>query len=134
MSAAADLLRQRPPAPRDGNREARIQAEIVWWLREAVPDAIVYAVPNDGLFSKREAARRRWIGVLAGIPDVAIIDGQGRPAFLEVKAPGRYPEPEQRACLQRLSAAGVRCAVARSLDEAKAIAARWGLVDLENAA
>ena len=113
---------------RDGNREARIQAAVVAWLREAAPDAIIFAVPNDGHYSKSEASRRRWIGVLAGIPDVAVIDATGRPAFFEVKAAGEYPRPEQRAVIEQLTALGVRCAVVRSLEEAQAVAEQWGLI------
>ena len=113
---------------RDGNREARIQAAIVWWLREAAPDAITFAVPNDGHYSKSEASRRRWIGVLAGIPDVAVIDATGRPAFFEVKAAGEYPRPEQRAVIEQLTALGVRCGVVRTLEEAQTLARKWGIV------
>ena len=120
---------RRHPAPRrDFNREARIQASIVAWLRDEAPNAIVYAVPNDGHFDKSQAARRKWIGVLAGIPDLAVIDAAGCPAFLEVKAPGEYPKPEQRAVIEQLTAKGVRCAVVRSLEDAQALALQWGLV------
>ena len=118
---------------RDGNREARIQAAVVAWLREAAPDAIVFAVSNDGLYSKSEASRRLWIGVLAGVPDIAVVYAMGQPAFIEVKPPGAYPSPEQRAVMERLTATGVRCAVVRSLEDAQAIASQWGLITQEAA-
>lgn len=122
MSAALDL-HEPPVRPAQRKSRGRHSSRHRWWFREAAPDCIVLAVPNDGC--SRSAKRP---GVLAGVPDIAIIDGQGRPAFLKLKAPGRYQEPEQRALMARLAATGVRCAVVRSLDEAKALALRWGLV------
>jgi hypothetical protein len=70
----------------DGNREARLQAEIVAWLREAPPNSLVFEVWNGGdLITKSEAAKRRWMGVLAGVADVVVIAPR-KILFLEIKA------------------------------------------------
>ena len=77
--------------PRDRNAEARIQAAIVEWIRLVAPDLIAFHVPNGGFRTKAEAARMKWVGVLAGVPDVIVLGldgrlladrGQGGPAAL----------------------------------------------------
>jgi hypothetical protein len=74
--------RHRPSAPApDRNAEARIQAAIVEWVRTVAPDVLIFAVPNGGRRSKAEAARLRWTGVVAGIPDLAVIAPSGKGSF-----------------------------------------------------
>jgi hypothetical protein len=53
-----------------GNAEANVQAAIVAWIRTVAPELIVFHPPNGGLRGKSEAARLKWIGTLAGIPDL----------------------------------------------------------------
>lgn len=118
------------------NGEAKLQHEVVTWLREAMPDAITYAVLNDGLFSKSEAAKRNWMGLAPGLPDVGIA-WKGQAFFIELKLPGRTLSDDQQAMMARLRATGVRCGTARSLAEAQALIAAWGMpirVLVENAA
>ncbi len=92
------------------NAEASLQATIVQWLRASVPEAVTFANLNDGLYSKREASKRRWMGLLAGIPDVGIAY-RGRAYFLEVKPPGRGLSEEQKTVFARLQGTGVGCAI-----------------------
>src|SRR5271169_2634083 len=81
------------PRPRDRNAEARIQAAIVEWVRTVAPQVIVFHVPNGGLRTKAEAARMKWVGVLPGVFDLALIlpplrfsdCSSPRPAAIEVK-------------------------------------------------
>lgn len=108
------------------NAEAQIQAAIVAWVREICPKVVVYAVPNDGLYTKSEAAKRKWTGVLAGVPDLAIVHPGGA-GFLEIKTPGQKPRPEQVEIMDTLKSVGARCAVVHSLEEAKAALSAWGI-------
>ncbi len=39
------------------------------WIRLVAPDLIAFHVPNGGFRTKAEAARMKWVGVLAGVPD-----------------------------------------------------------------
>jgi hypothetical protein len=119
-----------------GNAEARRQAEIVSWIRSNCPGVVAYAVLNDGLFSKSEAAKRKWMGLLPGVPDVALVHPAGA-AFLEIKNPGDKPRPEQAEVMDTLQSLGARCAVCHSVDEARAILTGWGIYEApksENAA
>ena len=88
------------------NAEARIQAEIVAMIRTSIEGCVAYAILNDGLFSKSEAAKRKWMGLLPGSPDVGMVLPNGQAAFLEVKAPGGRLSPEQVQTIARLEDAG----------------------------
>jgi hypothetical protein len=112
------------------NGEAGIQASVVCWLRQAAPDAITFSVLNDGLYSKSDAAKRRWMGLLAGVPDLCVIDRGGRAFFLEIKQPGGKPSEIQQEVMTRLDRLGSLTAVVCSLEEAQRTLAGWGVVEL----
>ena len=65
--------------PRDRNAEARIQAAIVAWVRTVAPEVVIFHPPNGGLRNKSEAARLKWIGTLAGVPDLVVLGRDGQP-------------------------------------------------------
>ena len=109
------------------NDEDKIQAAIVEWARVAAPQAVVFAVPNGGLRSKREAAKLKWTGVLAGVPDLCIICLSGGAYFIEVKTPKGVLSPAQKDTIALLEAAGSDVAIARSIDDAREAFARWGI-------
>lgn len=116
-----------------GNLEARVQAQIVAWAREAAPHAVVFAVPNDGWYSKSEAAKRKWVGVLAGVPDLCIIDRGGRALFLEVKQGKGQPSEAQVAVIAKLEGLQARAAVVTSMEEAQRALTAWGVVEVDAA-
>ena len=102
------------------NAEYVIQASIVAFIRAVLPSVIVFHVPNGGLRAKREAALLKWIGTVAGIPDLGLILPDGRSAWIEVKAPGGSLSPEQKAVHKALTDLGHPYAVCRSVDDVKA--------------
>jgi hypothetical protein len=112
---------------RDRNAEARIQAAIVEWIRTVAPEVIVFAVPNGGLRSKSEAARMKWTGTLAGVPDLVVIGPGGRAYFMEVKAPGGTVSKPQSDMMLHLSVAGSKCRVMKSIDDARTAFKAWGI-------
>jgi VRR-NUC domain-containing protein len=118
---------------RDGNAEARIQASIVEWARISAPDLLVFAVPNGGLRSKSEAARMKWTGTLAGVPDLAIIGPGGRAFFVEIKTPGGRLSDAQQTIVKRLILLGTPFAIARCIDDMRDAFKRWGLPTREAA-
>jgi len=120
------------PAPRrDLNAEARIQAAIVEWIRTVAPDLLVFHVPNGGLRSKAEAARLKWIGTLAGVPDLVILGRDGRVWLIEVKAAGSYLSADQCVIRDRCTAMRIPFAIARSIDDARKAFAVWGIATRE---
>jgi hypothetical protein len=131
MSQAA--LQQRPAERRrDGNAEARVQAAVVEWIRWVCPSVVVYAIPNGGLRSKPEAARMKWTGTLSGMPDLGLVLPGGRAGFFEIKTPkrGRLSDA-QNEMLPCLEMRGARCAVVRSIEDARAAFRVWGIATRE---
>jgi len=100
--------------------EARLQGAAVQYLRAALPSrAIVFAVPNGGSRDKREAARLKWQGVLAGVPDLLVIL-DGRTFGIEFKAPKGRLSKAQQDIADRFADNGIPWTVARSLDDVEA--------------
>ena len=126
MSQAA--LQLRPvERRRDGNAEARIQAAVVEWIRWCAPQTVVFAIPNGGLRGKAEAARLRWTGVLAGVPDLAVLAPVGKVFFLEVKTPDGRLSADQAEMFDQLVALGIDAAIVRSVDDVRAAFRAWGI-------
>jgi hypothetical protein len=111
----------------DRNAEARIQASIVEWVRTFAPGVLIFHIPNGGLRSKVEAARLKWCGVLAGVPDLAVIAPGGRAHFLEVKtATGRLSEA-QREIFGVLGRLGAPFMTVTGIDDVRRAFAGWGI-------
>ena len=99
--------------------ETPIHIAIVEYLRLVLPDALIWHTPNGGKRSKREAAELKRMGVLAGVPDIAILTRFGVVLFIEVKAPKGRQSPEQVAFHDFCIAAKVHYFVARSVDDVR---------------
>lgn len=125
---------RKPPAKpqRDNNAEARRQAAIVAYVRVVAPQLLIWHVPNGGLRTKSEAARLKWVGVLAGVLDLTLILPAGRCAFWETKVPktGRLSDDQLKmiADLERL---GHIWAVVLSIDDARRELKRLGVATRE---
>jgi hypothetical protein len=118
---------------RDLNAEARIQAAIVEWIRTVAPGVLVFAIPNGGLRTKAEAARLKWTGTLAGVPDLAIVAHGGRIYFIEVKTADGTLSADQRTLRDWLIALGCAPAICRSVDDVRRSFAAWGISTREGA-
>ncbi len=94
----------------------------------AAPGVVWWHTPNGGKRSKREAARFRAMGVLAGVADFAISMPGGRFAFIEVKSRGGCLSAEQKAFLRSMEANGHQTAVVRSLADASAALTGWSAI------
>jgi hypothetical protein len=117
--------------PLDRNAEARIQAAIVEWIRLVAPDLVVFHPPNGGLRNKAEAARLKWIGTLAGVPDLVVLGRDGQCWLMEVKAPGGALSSEQRGLRDRWTALRIPFAVAKSIDDVRQAFKIWGIATRE---
>jgi hypothetical protein len=111
----------------DLNAEARIQAAIVEWVRTVAPGVLIFAVPNGGLRSKAEAARMKWTGTVAGIPDLCVIAQGGRAFFLEVKTSNGRLSDDQLAIVDALSKLGAPFMTVRSIDDVRRTFSGWGI-------
>ncbi len=118
----------------DRNAEAKRQAAIVEYVRTVAPQVLIWAVPNGGLRTKPEAARLKWTGVLAGVPDLTLVLPGGYTAFWEVKTANGRLSPAQHAMFERLAELGHPCRLIRSIDDARRALARLGIETREAAA
>lgn len=101
--------------------EHAIQAAIVQYLRLVLPaGSLLHHSPNEEM---RPAARRKAkeLGTEPGWPDIEIMLPSGRVWFLEVKAPGKYPNAVQRELHDQLRACGHTVDVVRSIDDVEKI-------------
>jgi hypothetical protein len=120
------------PPKRNGNAEAQVQAWIVTYIRTVAPDLIVFHPANGGWRTKAEAARFRWLGVLAGIPDLCIVGPDGIVRFIEVKSETGSLSEAQRAMRDRLVAMRVPFTVAKGIDDVRRAFATWGISTRES--
>lgn len=77
------------------------------------PLRLLFAIPNGGRRDPVTGARLKAEGVRAGIPDLFLPWPAGgmHGLFIELKASGGSPSPEQRRWIERLRAAGYRAEV-----------------------
>lgn len=120
------------PRRRDPNAEAREQAAAVSWIRTVAPDLIVFHPPNGGLRGKAEAARLKWLGTVAGIPDLVVLGRDGKAWLIEMKAPGGSLSAAQRDMCDRLAALRVPYAICRSIDDVRRAFAHWKIPTRES--
>lgn len=98
-----------------------------WKLQPAkLPNVVAWHTPNGGHRDAFEGKRLRQSGVIAGIPDFAIL--HGRLHFIEFKRPGGKLSDVQRALHPHLIAAGAWVVTVDNLEAAKAQTRAWGLV------
>ncbi|MHB2169940.1 VRR-NUC domain-containing protein [Alsobacter sp. R-9] len=105
--------------------EHELQVGIVAMIRAKYRKVLVYAVPNGGARFIREASRLKDEGVLAGVPDLALILPDGRAAFIEVKAPKGVLSNEQKVFRDWALSNDIPWAVARNIDDATAVLDHW---------
>ena len=117
--------------------ESRLQKELVEAFRKMVPahKGLVFAVPNGGSRSKREAAIMKGEGVTAGVADLVILYAMARTCLVEVKleaAAGRRRrtrQSENQVDFERqVTGLGHQYEVVRSLDGWLGLLARLGLI------
>lgn len=104
--------------------EHRIQVALFQWARFSTGRypalKLLFAIPNGGARDPVTGARLKAEGVKRGVPDVFLPQPVGayHGLFLELKAEGGRPSPEQREWLLRLRHRGYGAAIAQGLEEA----------------
>lgn len=69
--------------------ERKIQQTCVFWLQQAYPDVVFWAVPNEGKRTSRYGAALKAQGMKKGTPDLNIFFN-GRALFIETKTVQQY--------------------------------------------
>lgn len=110
--------------------EAAFQTSVVDLIDWAVPGAVLFSVPNEGVRTLAEAMRLRKMGLRAGVADLVLVH-TGRAYFIECKSRTGKLTPEQQSFARDAKAAGAEYAVVRDLDELRAALQGWGIATRE---
>ena len=109
-----DLKRKRK------NTEHIDQVKVVQHFRAFYPDIIIAAIPNGGDRSPSERVRLHSEGVLAGMPDLCVLEPKNgfHGLFIEMKTKSGVVSAKQSDVNLQLNAKGYRAVVARSAAQA----------------
>ena len=96
--------------------EHKEQVKLVQRVRAFYPDVLIAAIPNGGDRTASERVRLASEGVLAGMPDLCVLEARGgfHGLFVEMKTATGTQSREQKAIELTLNASGYLCTVARS--------------------
>jgi hypothetical protein len=118
MSVVTSSLLPDPPQRR--HDEEQLHRAVWKYLRWALPDeAFAYHPANGGKRSRKVAARMSALGVVAGVPDLAVVY-RGRAMFIELKARRGALSLDQKHVHQVLSHCGAPVMLCRSVEEVEA--------------
>ena len=109
-----DLKRKRK------NIEHIDQVKVVQHFRAFYPDVIIAAIPNGGDRTASERVRLHSEGVLAGMPDLCVLEPKNgfHALFVEMKTKAGVVSAKQSDVNLQLNAKGYRSVVARSAADA----------------
>ena len=96
------------------------QVKVVQHFRAFYPDIIIAAIPNGGDRTASERVRLHSEGVLAGMPDLCVLEPKNgfHALFVEMKTKAGVVSSKQSAVGLQLNAKGYRSVVARSAADA----------------
>lgn len=115
--------------------EHDVQGEVVSWLRIALDPRVAWSAVDKGVKLSGDAVKRakaaaalRRRGVENGLADLRFVLVGGKSAEIELKRPvGGRVSDDQKEWRRRVEGAGGLYAIARSLDEVRAILIGWGV-------
>lgn len=108
-------------------KELPLHIAILDFLRLSLPrEALIFHIPNGEYRNKRTAARLKSMGVMPGMPDLAILYG-GKFYGLEVKPAGKYLSPAQKQTHEAIKNAGCEVFTCHSIDEAALACDFWAI-------
>ena len=99
-------------------KESDIQRAIVNYVRQVLPDAVCFAVPNAARRGKSGRASNGVPGLMRGVSDLCVVL-PFKVIFAEVKTDKGKVSPEQRGFGMRMMALGHSFAVWRSIDDVR---------------
>ena len=102
-------------------QEHNEQTKLVMWVRSFLPEVLIVAIPNGGTRKPKEAIKLKSEGVLAGMPDLAILEPSGafHGLFIEMKTEDGVVSDAQKKIHAVLKQRHYVVRVCRSFEEAK---------------
>lgn len=99
-------------------KECDIQKGCVNWFRNTYPEYVIFSVPNEGCYRRKNYFES--LGMLSGVSDTIVIL-PNKVIFIEFKALKKYQRKEQRDFENRCLEFGFSYYVCRSLEQFKDI-------------
>lgn len=89
-------------------KEDHMQNAIMTYLKIYFPDILAIHVPNEGKRSPFERYKFKYLGGVAGVPDILIFKKNDTYSGLAIELKVGYNKPteNQKECLERLKKAG----------------------------
>lgn len=103
--------------------ESEIQQACLKWFQlqypKLVSDGVLFHIPNEGIRLGGIGRRMKREGIVRGVADLCLaIPRKGYAAlYIEMKKPGAYQSPEQKAWQKNIERYGNKYVVCRSLEE-----------------
>lgn len=99
--------------------EARIQREIITFIRAVAPQCMVFAIPNGSQRTSSGRPANAVAGFTSGAPDLCVVMPRGAVLWLEVKAEKGRVSDAQLAFHLELQARNHDVAVVRSIEDVR---------------
>lgn len=102
--------------------ESKLQARCFTWCWNEHPETrrLLFHVENEGTHSNKiDGARRKAMGLVAGVADLLLLIARGRwhGLCIEMKTPEGYQRPEQKEWQALVEAQGYRYEVVRTKED-----------------
>lgn len=107
-------------------REIQIHKAVAEYLLLALQPPTFWTTFPAGGGGMVRGRQLKGMGLKAGLPDLIIIH-EGKLFGIELKAPKKYPSPEQRAVHKELRNAGCEVFIARSVMEVALALETWAI-------
>ena len=99
-------------------RECDIQKSCVNWFRETYKDCLIFSVPNEGCYRRKQYFEN--LGMLSGVSDTIVILPE-KVLFIEFKTLKTYQRPEQKAFQAKIENLNQKYYICRNLEDFKNI-------------
>ena len=103
--------------------ESQIQQSCIRWFQITHPtlweDGVLYHIPNERKCSSRQGCRLKSEGVVSGVADLCLAQAKHgfHSLYIEMKKPGNYQQPSQKAWQKGIEKHGFKYVVCKSVDE-----------------
>lgn len=102
--------------------ESQIQQSCINWFKAQYPrlwqDGVLFHISNEGIRLGAAGNRAKREGIVRGVADLCLAiprNGYGA-LYIEMKKPGRYQQPEQRAWQENIQKYGNKYVVVKSVE------------------
>lgn len=107
--------------------EDKLQLAVLEYIEVVLNEPfLIWHTPNSGKRSMSEGLKFKMLGVVPGVPDLALLTGRGL-HFIELKAGKNRATEAQEDFMSYARSLGAGTAVCRSLDDVRNALRAWGI-------